>query len=315
MARFVKVASIPGGQLRVTDSKDYEACVQEELAYWQRQLDHVTPDQPDLIVTPECCDRPAGLSRDDRLAYYQVRGERLFDFFCAAAKRHNANIAYAAVRGLPDGSYRNSIQFINRNGEVDGIYNKYLLVIEEYTQGKILYGKDIEAIRTDVGRVCGAICFDLNFDEPLKKTAAQKPEILVFSSAYHGGIMQAHWAYMCRSYMITAINGTETANVINPVGEVIAESSNYYRYLSTRINLDYVVAHLDHNWARFDAMKRKYGDAVEIRTPFGLGCSLLTCQDPNHTMEDIVREFEIERWDDYYARSMAARYEPGRIEE
>ena len=52
-----------------------------------------------------------------------------------------------------------------------------------------------------------------------------------------------------------------------------------------------------------------------MRTPYGLGCALLTCNLPDKTMKDIVQEFDIELWDDYYARSMAARYVPGRIEE
>ena len=315
MALFVKVASIPGGQLHARITYDYEACVQEELVYWQRQLDMVIPDKPDLIVTPECCDRPGNLPLNVREAYYRVRGDRMRDYFMVAARRYNTNIAYAAVREMPDGTYRNSIQFINRRGKIDGIYNKHILVIEENTLHNIRYGRDIKAIHTDIGRICGSICFDLNFDEPMRKTVAQKPDLLVFSSMYHGGIMQQQWAYQCRAYMITCIGGTETANVINPVGEIVAESSNYFKYVSARINLDYIVAHLDHNWERFDAMKRRYGDLVDIRVPYGLGCALLTCNSPDHTMPSIADEFGIERWDDYYARSMAARYIPGRVED
>ena len=74
------------------------------------------------------------------------------------------------------------------------------------------------------------------------------------------------------------------------------------------------MAHLDENWDRFRAMKDKYGPLVEMDTPFGLGCTLLTYHGNETTMENIIREFEIELWDDYYARSMAARYLPGRIE-
>lgn len=314
MARNVKISSIPGGQLRVPDTKDAEACLQLELNYWQSLLDDVTVDKPDLIVTPEACDRPLGIPLEDKLNYYRVRGDKMRDFFMAAAKKNNVNIAYSAVRSLPDGTYRNSTQFINRNGEIDGIYNKYILVIEEYTKSGVLYGSEIQAIKTDFGRVCGAICFDLNFEEPLKLTAAQKPDLVVFCSAYHGGIMQNHWAYACRSYFVSSIFGTETANIINPVGEVICESSNYKHHITATVNLDYKVAHLDYNYAKFKAMKEKYGDLVEMRVPYGLGCALLTCNDTTTTMGDIVDEFEIELWDDYYARAMAARYEPGRIE-
>lgn len=314
MSRLVRIASIPGGALTVRDTRDFEGCVQEEMAYWQQQMDQVTDEKPDLIVTPECCDRPNGLGREERMAYYQVRGDRMRDFFCEAARRLACNIAYSAVRNMPDGTYRNSIQMIDRNGKVVDAYNKYLPVIEEYTQTRILYGKDVHAMETDIGRICGSICFDLNFDEPLKKTAQEHPDMVLFASNYHGGLMQAYWAYQTRAYFISCIGGTRTANVINPVGEVIAESSNYYPYLAATINLDYQVAHLDHNMDKFKAMKKKYGPAIEMNTPYGLGCTLLTCHDSSMTMAKIVQEFEIELWDDYYARSMEARYMPGRIE-
>lgn len=314
MAKHVRIASVAGAPLRVSDITNYEACVQEELAYWEAQLAQVLPDKPDLIVTPECCDRPYGLPSEDRPAYYRVRGDRLQAFFMEAARKNRANIAYSAVREMPDGTFRNSIQFINRQGGLDGIYNKNLLVIEENTVGNILYGREIKAIQTDIGRVCGAICFDLNFDEPLRKTAAQKPDLLIFGSAYHGGIMQRHWAYMCRTYFVSCINGTQSASIINPVGEVVAESSNYYDYVSATVNLDYAVVHLDHNWEKLAAAKRKYGTEVEYCTPFGLGSVLLTSESGERTARDVVAEFDLELWDDYYQRSMDARYVPGRME-
>jgi len=307
MARFVKVASIPDAQLRVANPQDYEACAQEQIAYWQRQLDQVADDKPDLIVTPEYCDLPSNINEGEWVAYYRAAGGKLRAFFTDAARKYNANIACGSMRELADGTFRNSIQFINRHGEIDGNYDKYVLVIEEYTKEGVLYGEGIRAIDTDVGRVCGAICFDLNHLEPRLLTAAQKPEILVFSSMYHGGIMQAHWAYTCRAYMITCTSETQAASVINPVGEVVAASSNYYPYVTAVVNLDYIVAHLDYNREKFREIKRKYGDAVEIRTPYGLGSSLLTCLDPDDTMKRIAQEFEIEPLDDYFTRAIAAR--------
>ncbi len=313
MARWVTIASLPAAQLRVEDAHDHEACVQAEMQFWGNFVKKVLPDKPDLIVTPECCDRPAGLPQDEKVAYYRVRGDRMRDFFMQLAREHHVNIAYGAMRLLPDGTARNSIQFINRQGNIDGIYNKNMLVIEEHTQQNALYGEDVHAIQTDFGRVTGSICFDLNFEQPLKATVREKPELIVFSSAYHGGIMQQHWAYTARAYFVSCIFGTQTANIINPVGEVIAESSNYYPYLTARINLDYQVVHLDHNWERLQRMKEKYGASVEMRTPYGLGCVLLA-NNGEGTMAQIADEFELERWDDYYARSVAARALPGRME-
>lgn len=314
MARWVRVASLPAAPMQPGNPRDFAACVEEERVYWQGMLERVLPDRPDLIVTPECCDRPAGLTGRDRAAYYAERGERMLDFFKKAARDHHTNIAYGAVRGMPDGTFRNAIQFINRRGGLDGIYNKHVLVVEEYTEHNILYGREIQAVQTDIGRVCGAICFDLNFDLVLRQTAAQKPELIVFSSAYHGGLMQAHWAYQCRAYFVSCIFGTETASVINPVGEVVGESSNYVRHLVQEINLDYAVVHLDYNEEKLRAAKAKYGPGIELRTPYGLGCVLLSSREDGLSAADVVKEFGMELWADYYARALAARQLPGRIE-
>lgn len=315
MARNIRIASVPGGPVQVRDTKDYEGCLQEEMDCWTRRLRQIQDEKADLIVTPECCDRPAGMELQDRLAYYQVRGDRMRDFFCGMAKEYNAFIAYSAARSMPDGTYRNSIQLIDRNGQLVDAYNKYVPTIGEYEKGGILYGKDTHVMQTDIGRICGSICFDLNFDEPLRKTAAEHPDMVLFSSNYHGGLMQAYWAYQTRAYFISCIGTDQSANIINPVGRTVAQNSNYYPYLAATINLDYAVAHLDENWDRFRAMKAKYGPLVEMDTPYGLGCTLLTYHGEGVRMRDIVKEFDIELWDDYYERSFAQRSLPGRIEE
>lgn len=105
------------------------------MACWTQRLSQIKDEQADLIITPECCDRPAGMELDDRLAYYQLRGGRMRDFFCEAAKEYNAYIAYSAARSMPDGTYRNSIQIFDRSGRVVDAYNKYVPVISEYTKG------------------------------------------------------------------------------------------------------------------------------------------------------------------------------------
>ncbi len=314
MARWVRVTSLAETPVKVKNRNDFEACVQEEIRCWEARLEKVADDQPDLIVTPECCDRPADLEMDDRIAYYQVRGERMKEMFQRAARKYQANIAYSAVRRMEDGTFRNSVEIIGRAGETLGAYHKNVLVPSEYAKGNILYGKDTHAIETDIGRICGAICFDLNFDEVLRNTAAEKPDMIIFPSNYHGGFMQSLWAYQTRAYFISCVGNMGTANVINPVGRVVAENGNYYPYVSARINLDYQVAHLDENWKKFEAMKKKYGPLVEMDTPYGLGCTLLTNHGKEKTMAEIVREFEIELWDDYYARCLKERYKPGRME-
>ena len=185
------------------------------------------PDRPDLIVVPEACDRPSQFPIDRRLAYYRVRDRQVRDFFASIAVSAGCNIVYSAARGLEDGTWRNSSEVIGRDGETVGIYNKNHVVIEETTEAGILCGREAPVFECDFGRLACAICFDLNFDEVRRKYVDGKPQLIAFSSMYHGGLMQEYWAYSCRSYFVGAIAGPPS-QIRNPFGEVIAD------YVSSR---------------------------------------------------------------------------------
>ena len=292
---------------------DNQQAVDRMIAHWKKQIAPVLPDRPDLIVLPEACDRFPAQSMEERKAYYKFRGNTIRDFFCEVAKENHCYIAYSAARRMDDGTYRNSTQLIDRNGKIAGIYNKNHLVPHETTEGGILCGKDAPIFKTDFGTVAMAICFDLNFDELLEKYAKQRPDLIIFSSMYHGGLMQNYWAYHCRSYFVGAIAGNE-CTVVNPVGEKIAHSTDYFSRITTEINLDFKVVHLDENWGKLDAVKAKYGRGVTIFDPGHVGAVLLTSNMEDVTSDDIISEFQIETWDEYYDRSMRHRHTPGNME-
>jgi hypothetical protein len=313
MARYARISAVAPRPYEINTKHDLSTCVDEMIAHWDEWLDKVMYNKPDLIVLPEACDRPPNFPMELRKAYYEARGNRIRDHFMEVAKANNCNIAYSAARLLPDGTYRNSTQFLNRKGGIDGIYNKNHLVTTEYTEGGILYGKDTPLIQMDFGTVGGVICFDLNFAELRLKYASIQPELIVFSSMYHGGLMQNYWAYSCHSYFIGAIPGDQ-CTIINPLGDLIAQSTNYYPYVTADVNLDFKMVHLDGNWNKLDEARKKYGKKVQVYDPGHIGVVLLTSESDEISSKDIIEEFEMELWDDYYARSLAARNIPGRLE-
>ena len=123
---------------------------------------------------------------------------------------------------------------MDREGGVAGIYNKNHLVIEETTKFGILCGKEARVIETDFGKVACAICFDLNFGPIRGKYAAQKPDLVVFCSMYHGGLMQPVWAYDCRAHFVGAVAGNQ-CTIIDPLGEMLASSTSTMRLLFSSI--------------------------------------------------------------------------------
>jgi predicted amidohydrolase len=300
----------------VAPETDLQETVERMIRYWERQLEQVLPDRPDVIVLPECCDRPdkAGYPLERRKEYYRHRGNQIRDFFAEVARKHRCYIAYSAVRALDDGTFRNSTQLIGRDGQVVGIYNKNHVVEGERTQGNILYGKDAPVFETDFGRVACAICFDLNFDELRLKYVAQKPDLILFSSAYHGGLMQQYWAYSCRAFFAGSIYTHAPSQIISPVGEIVASSTNYYHFITHTVNLDSAVIHIDYNGAHFRKMKNKYGEKIRIHDPGLLGSVLLSSETDEFTVHDLIKEFGLELLDDYWKRALAHRCAPGNME-
>ena len=141
------------------------------------------------------------------------------------------------------------------------------------------------------------------FRSPLREAyAAQRPDLVLFCSMYHGGLMQSVWAYACRAHFVGAVAGDQ-CTVLNPLGELVARSTNYYHWVTAVINLDCVVAHIDYNNPKFRALKRKYGRDVTITDPGHLGCVLLTSEADGIGIHDMVAEFGIEKLDDYWQRA------------
>lgn len=312
---YVKIATIGAGPATVAADTEPQKAVDKMIAHWQREFAQVLPDRPDLVVVPEACDRPGGFSAEKLQEYYRVRKDQIQSFFARTARENNCYIVYSAYRLMPDGTKRNSSVLIDRKGNVAGIYNKNHPTIGEM-EGGTLCGKEAPVIECDFGRVAMAICFDLNFDELRLKYVKSKPDLIVFSSMYHGGQMQGYWAYSCRCHFVGAIAGRATPSEIrNPLGQMVASTTNYFDFAVATVNLDCALVHLDYNWERLRKLKAKYGPKVTITDPGCLGCVLVASEHETISVDEMIKEFEIELLDDYFARSLAYRHKPGSIED
>lgn len=308
MSRKVRVTAISENHRVYDGSGNFEKITKMEADFIVGEINKVMVDKPDLIVLPEVYDRPGGIPRDICREYYNVRGNFIYDRVKETAKSNNVNIVFSAVMDGGDGYMRNRQMFIGRNGKELGIYDKNHLVWEEHTQSNIAFGKGASVVDTDIGKLGGVICYDLNFDELREKYIALKPEILCFSSMYHGGYVARNWAYTNRCFFIASVS-QRNGYMINPLGEVIAEMNPYISSITKEINLDYVVAHIDYNVpsGKVRALKEKYRELAEIETPRGLGCIMITSHHPEVSAKDMAKEFEIELLDDLFARGRKQR--------
>lgn len=313
-SNYVKIATIGAPSPHLDLDQEPQELVEQMIEFWGDELAPVLPDKPDLIVLPEACDRPAGMNTELQFRYFKARGDQLLEYLSSVAKENKCYIAFGTKHQVEDGSWRNSCIMLDREGKINGIYNKNFPTIGEMKAG-IKAGKEAPVFQCDFGRVGCAICFDLNFDELRLRYAEQKPDIIVFPSMYHGGLVQSTWAYSCRAYFVSSIAISSLRSQIrNPMGKVVATTTNYFHFTVGTINLDYCLAHLDFNWAKLRALKKKYGEKVTISDPSEVGSVLLTSEHEAISIHDMVKEFEITLLDEYLDNSRAFRHKPGMME-
>jgi len=311
---YVKIATIGAVSPNLDLNQEPQKLVEQMIEFWAVEFKQVLPDKPDLIVLPEVCDRPSGMDKETKLKYYKTRGNQLMVYFASVAKENNCYIAFGALRLLDDGSWRNSGILLDRTGSTAGIYNKNFPTIGEMEAG-IKAGKEAPVFQCDFGNVACAICFDLNFDELRSRYAEQNPHLILFPSMYHGGLVQANWAYSNRAFFVSSIGIRNLPSEIrNPMGKLVSTSTNYFHFTVATVNLDYCLAHLDNNWAKLSALKKKYGVKVTIYDPGEIGSVMITSESDELSAKEMAKEFDITLLDEYLNNSREYRHKPGIME-
>ena len=311
MSKYANISVLSAGQIVRPYTDNTDELVNAYIQHWDNEFQKVLPDEPDLIIMPECCDTYFCHTTEQRFEYLKAKSGIMLEHLKQVAIKNHCNIAYSAERYFPeDEKYpsRNSTTIITRDGSIAGIYDKNHPTIRANEVNRSGYSDKAEVIDTDFARIGCAICFDLNFDELLDKYIPQSPDLIAFSSMYHGGRRQVHWAYMCRAYVASSVVGDQS-RIINPFGEEVASTTNYRNWATGRVNFDYTLAHLAYNEAKFAAAKKKYGRDFVVHDPGYVGAVMLSCERDDMTVFDIVREFEIELLDDYFARSLKHYHE------
>lgn len=311
MARRVRVSTLGVPRRTPPPNLEGQALVEDMIHFLQGEIRQVLPDRPDLIVLPECCDLYRMQTYAQKAEFALVRGDQVRDCLGDIARRNRCYITYPSIRRLDDGSWRNSVTLLDRAGESMGAYDKNHVVIEEATEAGVLCGTEAPLFQCDFGSVAVAICFDLNFEELRLQYQTSRPDIILFPSMYHGGLMQAYWAYSCRSHFVGCISDPGCpSSILSPVGHEIASTTEAHDHVTATVNLDCRLAHMDGNESKLSAAKEKYGPAVTIFDPGRLGPVLLTSESNETPVDDIIAEFEIELLDDYLERSRKLRLDP-----
>lgn len=221
------------------------------------------------------------------------------------ARKYKLLIVWPRVETEPRRGVRNTAILVGRDGEVIGRYDKMFPTVTELEKG-VVPGTDVPVFETDIGRVGMLICFDLNFPEAHASLAKGKPDIVVFSSMYRGGLQAQSLAFELGSFVVTSI-ASELGLVIDRCGRVIKEST-YEALAVAPINTNSVALHMDFNYTKMDAMLARYGKSVSFdyhtREAF-----YVVSSEGERDVNELVKEFDLETAESYWARSRRKRAE------
>ncbi|MBQ3444372.1 MAG: carbon-nitrogen family hydrolase [Selenomonadaceae bacterium] len=175
--------------------------------------------------------------------FADIDGIKTKEFLCAAAKRFNVNIIGGSVIVQSGGKIFNRCHVVNRRGEIVAAYDKTHL-FSFAGEDKVFNAGDKVSVVTLDGVCCGvAICYDLRFPEFIRKIALAGAEIIFIPAAWSlkrltpRQILTKARAIENQAFVVFA-NSSGKSEVVNPRGEVIAESGRGEELLTAQINLD-----------------------------------------------------------------------------
>lgn len=169
-------------------------------------------------------------------------GQRTREFLCAAAQKFSVNIIGGSVIVESGGKIFNRCHVASRRGELVATYDKTHLFSFAKEEEVFCAGDKISMVELD-GVRCGlAICYDLRFPEFIRKIALAGAEIIFIPAAWSlkrlrpRQILTKARAIENQIFIVFA-NSSGKSEIINPLGETLAESECGEEILTAELNL------------------------------------------------------------------------------
>jgi len=269
----------------------------------------VARDKPDFICFPEICacggPLPRGIKSAPDLEPFVAEVGKL-------AREVNAALVVPLLERYM-GQVYNSVPIVDRTGKLVMVYRKNYPTTGEMDAG-IAPGWEVPVAECDGLRVGAAVCFDANYPQVAAELERQRARVVFWPSMFWGGRLLRHWALRYGFYMVVAY-GPESAIIDMSGRYLVKQGAETHQVRGGRlppwaiaeVNGDREVFHLDFNQNKFAALRDKYGVDIDIEVYQPEAFFLLASRKRGVTVEDIVREFQLETLRDYLARSARQR--------
>lgn len=256
-------------------------------------------EQPDIVCLPECVNAIGVVGASAQQLAEPLDGQTIVEV-TRVAREHKVNIVVPLLCKR-DGKIYNTAVILNRSGEISGMYDKmYLPNIswKSVREGKpfqfgAVPGEKARVFNLDIGPIGIQICFDLHFNTGWEQLARTGARLVFWPSAFAGGFSLKSRALWGGYYVVSSVISGR-ASVINPLGEIIEQTSEWRPVISTLLNIDYIICYFDWNRQKVDAIKHKYGAGVTVHVLPDDGFFMLQSNMGEVSVTDIAKEFALE---------------------
>lgn len=241
-ARLMETAPLQHRRVRVVTTRlrvPGPTTVAENLKRMGALIDRAAQERPDLVVMAEI------------LPQYRVEGKvhelaekipgRITAALAEKARQHHTYLVTGMLEADGEAVYNTAV-LIDRQGRVAGKYRKVHLPLAEVESG-LTPGSEYPVFTTDFGKVGILICWDNSFPEAARTLRLNGAEMLVLPVMGEGE--PRHWDVISRAraidngiYMVASMNQEWPSRIIDPRGEVIAETSDPFGVAVSEIDLD-----------------------------------------------------------------------------
>lgn len=273
---------------------------------WQRALellDAACAYHPDLICLPESM-LHIGTRRAEWPKGVETVPGPFIEELAARARRYGTYIVGSLYTEL-GGCFGNRAIVIDRQGEIVGHYDKVHPTMREIESG-IRPGNQAAVVETDFGKVGLAICYDIGWPDHWAKLAEQGAELVVWPSAYDGGFPLQVYAWTHFYYVVSSVWG-DHSKVIDITGQVLASTSHWSRLVTTQIDLEKEVFHIDEQVEKLLRVQGELGDRVRATGYSQENVFTLESNDSDWPLARIKKHYLLENFRDYHARATAVQ--------
>jgi hypothetical protein len=217
----------------------------------------------------------------------------------ALAKKHHMYVVCPIREQADGGRQYNTAVLLDRAGQVAGRYRKVFVF---WGEGANLSEEGVKVFDTDFGRIALLTCFDANFDEVWQEAERKGAEIVLWPSAYGGGVPLNGYATI-HNYYVVAVGWGNMIDIFGKTIENVAKPRA--NLLIGTLDLDLTPVHKDFNREKVAKLLREHKDDVELLQTIGEmeGWYVLRAVKPGVRVRELCKQYQIETLREYRHRS------------